>query len=90
MSQTESTAPGEHDHHEVTITVNNKPVMLTDLHQTGLSIKEAAISQGVPIEADFDLSEVLPDGKQKPIASDKKVVVKKGDEFWAIPGVDNS
>ena len=90
MSQTESTAPGEHDHHKVTITVNNKPVMLTDHHQTGLSIKEAAIAQGVPIEADFDLSEVLPDGKQKPIASDKKVVVKEGDEFWAIPGVDNS
>ncbi len=91
MSQTDTAAPEEHHkHHEFTITVNDKPVILTDHHQTGLSIKEAAIDQGVPIQADFDLSEVLHDGKHKPIGNDKKVDVKEGDEFWAIPGDDNS
>jgi hypothetical protein len=91
MSQTETTAaedqrPGG----TLTIQVNDHPVVLTDKHQTGASIKAIAISQGVPIQPDFDLSEVLPNGKHKPISDDKKVVVKEGDEFWAIPGDDNS
>jgi hypothetical protein len=74
----------------IDITVVDDPVVLTDKHQTGASIKAAAIAQGVPIEADFELSEVLPNGKQKPVPDDKKIVVKDGDEFWAIPGDDNS
>jgi hypothetical protein len=91
MSQVDTTAteqdrPGE----KIAITVNDDPVAVTDKHQTGASIKAAAIEQGVPIEADFDLSEVLPNDKQKPIADDKNVEVKDGDEFWAIPGDDNS
>lgn len=91
MSDNETTAPAEHhEHHEFTITVNDKSVTLTDHHQTGLSIKEAAIAQGVPIQTDFELSEVLHDGKQKPIGNDKRVDVKEGDQFWAIPGDDNS
>lgn len=91
MSQVETTAT-EQDRPsgKIAIKVNDDPVALTDKHQTGASIKAAAIEQGVPIEADFDLSEVLPNGKQKPIADDKKVEVKDGDEFWAIPGDDNS
>lgn len=91
MSQTEASAPTEHhEHHTFTITVNEKPVVLHDHHQTGLSIKEAAIAQHVPIQLDFVLSEVLHDGKQKPVADDKLVEVKEGDQFWAIPGDDNS
>lgn len=91
MSQTDETAaasnrPGT----EFTIKVNDKPVVLTDHHQTGASIEAAAIAAGVPIQPDFELSEVLPNGKQKPIGQDKKVEVKAGDEFWAIPGDDNS
>ncbi len=91
MTYAETTAPAEqHRHHELTITVNDEPVTLKDHHQTGLSIKEAAAAQGVPIQADFDLSEVLHDGKQKPIGNDRRVEVKEGDQFWAIPGDDNS
>lgn len=91
MSQVETAAteqdrPGE----KIAITVNDDRVTVTDKHQTGASIKTAAIEQGVPIEADFDLSKVLPNDKQKPIADDKNVEVKDGDEFWAIPGDDNS
>jgi hypothetical protein len=91
MSQTETTTAQDHRPGEtVTIKVNDNPVTLTDKHQTGASIKAAAIDQGVPIQPDFDLSEVLPNGKHKPISDDRKVVVKDGDEFWAIPGDDNS
>ena len=36
------------------------------------------------------LSEVLPSGKQKIVPDDKKIHLKDGDEFWAIPGDDNS
>lgn len=91
MTQTEAAnAGGKHPDDSIDITVIDDPVVLTDKHQTGASIKAAAIAQGVPIEADFELSEVLPNGKQKPIADDKKVEVKEGDAFWAIPGDDNS
>jgi hypothetical protein len=75
---------------EVRIAVNEQFVTV-DRHQvTGEEIKAAAISQGVPIQLDFDLSEVLPNGEQKAIGNDKTVAVKEGDEFWAIPGDDNS
>lgn len=96
MSQTETettqTAAPEHRRpgETFTIKVNDGAVILTGRTQTGASIKTAAIVAGVPIQPDFELSEVLPNGKQKPIANDKKVEVKEGDEFWAIPGDDNS
>lgn len=91
MSQVESTnAEQEHPAEKIAIKVNDDTVAVTDKHQTGASIKAAAIEQGVPIEVDFDLSEVLPNAKQKSIPDDKNVEVKDGDEFWAIPGDDNS
>lgn len=74
----------------VTITVNGAPVQLGEHDLTGTEIKAAAIDAGVPIEADFVLSRVLPNGRQKIVPDDKKVHVKQGDEFWAIPGDDNS
>lgn len=73
-----------------TVTVNDQKVVLTEHKLTGAEIKAAAISAGVPIQADFVLSEVLPNGKQKIIPDDKEVTVKDGDRFWAIPGDDNS
>ncbi|PXX09233.1 multiubiquitin domain-containing protein [Mycolicibacterium moriokaense] len=76
--------------HQLQIIVNGQPVVLTDRHQTGAALKQAAIAQGVPIQADFVLSEVLHNGNQKVIPDDTRVTVKDGDEFWAIPGDDNS
>lgn len=73
-----------------TIKVNDSDVVLADRHVTGAQIKTAAIAAGVPIQPDFVLSEVLPNGKQKIVPDDKQVTVKDGDEFWAIPGDDNS
>lgn len=75
---------------EAHVTVNGLPVILTRGRSIGLEIKEAAIGVGVPIQLDWVLSEVRPDGDQKIIPDDREVTVKTGDEFWAIPGDDNS
>lgn len=72
------------------ISVNGQAVLVAKDRLTGLEIKDAAIRAGVPIQADFVLSEVNPGGQQKIIADDREVPVKSGDEFWAIPGDDNS
>jgi len=77
-------------HDEARVTVNGQFVVLTSRKVTGLQIKEAAIAAGVPIQLDFVLSEVRPSGEQKIIPDDREVTVKSGDEFWAIPGDDNS
>ncbi len=95
MSEQTSTAAqdsrdGKARDRTVTVTVNDQPVILEDRRQTGAEIKAAAIAAGVPIQHDFVLSEVRPNGKQKIIADDEKVDVKGGDAFWVIPGDDNS
>lgn len=77
-------------HGQIQIIVNSQPVVLTSKHQTGASIKQSAITQGVEIQADFVLSEVKANGHQKVLPDDAAVTVKDGEEFWAIPGDDNS
>lgn len=81
---------GRVDADAVRVTVNGQFVVLASRKVTGLQIKEAAITAGVPIQADFVLSEVRPSGEQKIIPDDREISVKSGDEFWAIPGDDNS
>ena len=76
--------------YRVRVHVNGQEVVLGESEATGAEIKAAAIAAGVPIQPDFVLSEVLPSGKQKIIPDDKKIHLKDGDEFWAIPGDDNS
>ena len=78
------------DAREIRVTVNGQFVVLTSRKVTGLQVKEAAIAAGVPIQLDFVLSEVRPSGEQKIIPDDREITVKSGDEFWAIPGDDNS
>jgi hypothetical protein len=77
-------------HREVRVTVNGLDVTLSEHKVTGLQVKEAAIAAEVPIQLDFVLSEVRPSGEQKIISDDRKITVEDGDEFWAIPGDDNS
>lgn len=74
----------------ITFLVNEKPVTVTDEKQTGLSIKQAAIAQGVQIQLDFVLSIERGGGKTDLIGDDEKVKVKAGDRFLAIPNDDNS
>jgi hypothetical protein len=58
--------------------------------QTGLSLKEAAIDQKVPIRLDFVLSIELGGGKTELIGDADHITVKEGDRFLAIPNDDNS
>jgi hypothetical protein len=73
---------------QVTIEVNSKPVV-TERHTTGGGIKQAAITQGVAIEATFNLFRV--DGKkQHPVGDNDKITVHEGERFSAVAGDDNS
>ena len=71
------------------ITVNGDFVVVSK-KVTGAEIKKAAIAAGAPIGPDFVLSEVRPNGEQRIVGDETEIVVKDGDEFWAIPGDDNS
>ncbi len=90
MNPTDTSTADPEGHSEIRITVNGQFVTFAVKQVNGEEIKSTAIAQGVPIQLDFDLSEVLPDGKQRPIGNEKSVTLKEGDEFWAIPGDDNS
>lgn len=72
------------------VEINDKFVELGKRKQTGATLKRAAISSGVRIEADFVLSKVLASGEQKVIPDDHEITVKYRDDFWAVPGDDNS
>src|SRR5205085_2467787 len=64
----------------IEVIVNDKyPVTLTGKKQTGLSIKQAAIKQHVPIQLDFVLSIELGGGKTEIVGDGQTVKVKKGD-----------
>jgi len=80
---------GDHNR-EIPILVNEKAVVLGGVRQTGLSIKQAAIAQGVQIQTDFVLSIERGGGKTELIGDDQKIEVHKGDRFLAIPNDDNS
>lgn len=74
---------------KIHITVNRRPVTLHAAAQTGLSIKETAIAQDVPIKIDFLLSR--KDGpKFKPVGDDEQIRVRNDDKFRANDGDDNS
>lgn len=77
--------------HAIEVVVNDKyRVTLLGKKQTGLSIKQAAIAQQVPIQLDFVLSIEQGGGKTEIIGNDDPIKVKKGDRFLAIPDDDNS
>jgi hypothetical protein len=75
----------------ITIHVNGPqhPVRVDGRHQTGLSIKEAAIAQGVKIKLDFILFEI-GHGPSRPIKDDEPVEVNDHSKFDAIPDDDHS
>lgn len=74
---------------DIHVTVNRRPVTVRGASQTGLSIKESAIAQGVPIKIDFLLSRKAG-AKFKPIGDDESIRVHNEDEFRANDGDDNS
>lgn len=76
--------------HLVTIKVNNRPVEIAGPRTTGLEIKQAAIAQGVNIQLDFQLAELLPNGKRQIIGDSEPVTINKNSAFVATASDDNS
>ena len=75
---------------EIEISVNNKSVVVRKNRITGLEIKEAAISQGVGIQLDFQLLRVLPGGDQKVVGDAETIVITRLAKFVATAPDDNS
>ena len=57
---------------------------------TGLEIKQAAIAQGVPIQLDFQLAEIRPNGEHQIIGDGDVVTVTRHSKFVATAADDNS
>jgi hypothetical protein len=74
----------------VEVVVNEKAVVLDNDDQTGLSIKQAAIAQGVAIQLDFVLSIERGQGKTELVGDNQHIKVHKHERFLAIPNDDNS
>ena len=74
----------------IQVTVNGKPVVLTERRLTGLQIKQAALAQGVAIELSFILQEELPNGHNRIVGDGDVVEVRDHERFTAIPNDDNS
>jgi hypothetical protein len=75
----------------VTVTVNNRPVVLDDHRVTGLEVKRAAIAQGLNIQEDFLLTLEPHGGKPARIIGDDEIItVTKHSAFTANDGDDDS
>jgi hypothetical protein len=75
----------------VTVTFNNKRVVLPSHRVTGLQVKEAAISQGVEIQLDFILTLEAHDGHPaRTVDDDETVTVTEHSVFTANDGDDDS
>jgi hypothetical protein len=75
---------------EIVIVVNERDVKVQEHPLTGRAIKQAAISQGVPIELGFVLSEELGDRRSRVVGDDDMVHVHKHLHFIAVAPDDNS
>lgn len=90
-----SAAGPEHFHlkrreREVEIFVNERPVRIERGGRTGLEIKQAAIAQGISIQADFLLMLEKPGGQSRVIGDQDLVEVRQGLRFTAVADDDNS
>jgi Multiubiquitin len=76
--------------HETSITVNNKPVVVTGPRLKGSEIKQAAIDQGVAIKLTFILSQIEPGARPKIVGDNDVVTVNKNSVFVANDDDDDS
>lgn len=90
MSETSVEVAEERHGRTVTVTVNNRTVELDRHRVTGLEIKQAAIAQGVPIQLDFQLAEIRPNGENQIIGDGDVVTVTQHSKFVATAADDNS
>jgi len=63
------------------VSVNKHLVRLPDRLVTGLQILEAAKAQGVKIDLDFQLWEVLGEGREHQIGDTDEIAVREGSRF---------
>jgi hypothetical protein len=79
-------------HHPATIivTVNNREVIFHQHSATGAQIKEAAINQGVHIDADFTLFRIHGAHKMTPIRNDETIALHENETFRAVAPDDSS
>ncbi|MGB8020004.1 MAG: multiubiquitin domain-containing protein [Candidatus Nanopelagicales bacterium] len=84
------TADAHKNTHDVTIAVNNSPVILPAGKYTGLQIKEAAIAQGASdVRPDFVLS--VQRGNHYDVIGDTDLIqIHPNLDFVAVTGDDNS
>jgi Multiubiquitin len=66
-----------------TVFVNEQPVKLDGHTATGAEIKAAAIAQGVDIQPNFVLREVVPDGASRIVDDNDKVHLREHLRFTA-------
>jgi hypothetical protein len=75
---------------ELKIFVNKKPVVLHVHHANGAEIKQAAISQGVNIQLDFNLFKIKEDGGLAPVNDNEVIKLHEGERFSATAPDDSS
>jgi hypothetical protein len=78
------------DRTKVVIHVNERPVRLEKRNVTGFEIKQAAISQGVPIQQNFLLMKELGGGRTEVVGDADRVKVDDQSRFVAVHPDDNS
>lgn len=90
MPETSAEVAEERRGRTVTVAVNNRPVEIDGHRVTGLEIKQAAIAQGVPIQLDFQLAEIRPNGEHQIIGDNDVVTITRNSKFVATAADDNS
>ena len=84
-------AEAEKNDKTVTVTVNNKPVVLKSTEVTGAVIKQAAKDQGVDIQLDFQLwEEAHGDKPMRSIGDTQEIKVNKNSVFTCNTGDHDS
>lgn len=79
-----------HPAHAITVVVNRKEVKFESRRVTGSEIKSTAITQGVPIQQDFNLFVRQHDGKLRQIGDSEEIELHEQDEFRAVSPDDTS
>jgi hypothetical protein len=80
----------ERENKTVTVVFNNQHITLQQQKYTGLELKQAAIQQGVLIQASYVLNEVKHNGRRVIIGDYDTVQVNKESVFSAVADDDNS
>jgi len=89
MSEATSSHKLKHDK-LIEIIVNKKKVEIAGPTATGLQIKQAAIAQGVQIQLDFELKQVLDNNERKIVGDNDVIAITKHEKFVATASDDNS